>query len=83
MILFIRRAGILLLIMILIVLFLIINIRRSNTVSSNITPTVVIDAGHGSPDGGAIGIKTKVLEEIKTTYPKYTFDAILDADFSD
>lgn len=63
MILVIKRAGILLLLMIFIVTFLILNLYSSESVNSQITPVVVIDAGHGSPDGGAVGTKTKVQEK--------------------
>ena len=34
-------------------------------------------------DANRSDVKDKVLEEIRNKYPKYQFDAILDADYSD
>jgi len=62
-ILFIKRAGLLLLLMIFVVTFLIINLYTPQSANSVIKQSVVIDAGHGSPDGGAVGTETGILEK--------------------
>ena len=61
--LFLRRSAILLITMILIVSYLIINLRASEPVISTDAFTVVIDAGHGNPDGGCKGNVTGTLEK--------------------
>ncbi len=63
MVLFIKRSSILFVIMILVVSYLILNLRVSRPVSGVITPLVILDAGHGAPDGGSTGVKTGVLEK--------------------
>lgn len=63
MILVVKRAGLLLVLMVLIVSFLILNLGNYTPASTGISHTVVIDAGHGSPDGGSTGINSGVYEK--------------------
>lgn len=63
MVLLIKRSSIVLIVMILVVTYLIVNLRKSKPVSGVVTPVIVLDAGHGSPDGGSKGINTGVLEK--------------------
>lgn len=63
MILFIKRSAMLLIAMILIVTYLIINLRKVEPVVSTGSLTVVVDAGHGEPDGGVAGKTTGALEK--------------------
>jgi len=63
MVLMIKRSSIVLIVMSLVVTYLIINLRKSAPVNSVVTPAIVLDAGHGAPDGGSTGIKTGVLEK--------------------
>ncbi len=57
-----QRTGILLIIMIIIVSFLVAKLYRNMPAMNEKINTVVLDAGHGMPDGGAVGSVKKVLE---------------------
>lgn len=62
----IKRGGILFLAIIVIVTFLVFSLytpRAQETVSTAHGAVIVIDPGHGAPDGGAQGIKTEALEK--------------------
>ncbi len=60
-----KRGGILFLALLVIVSFLIFTVRREPSVetAAETADIIIIDAGHGAPDGGAQGIKTGVLEK--------------------
>ncbi len=60
-----KRGGILFLALLVIVSFLIYTLRapEAENVAAESGSAIVIDAGHGDPDGGAVGAKTGVLEK--------------------
>ncbi len=60
-----KRGGILFIVLLLIVSFLIYTLYApdADEAAAARAETIVIDAGHGSPDGGAVGTKTGVLEK--------------------
>lgn len=60
-----KRGGILFLALLVIVSFLIFTLRREPSVetAAENTDIIVIDAGHGAPDGGARGVNTGILEK--------------------
>ncbi len=57
-----QRTFILLIIMVIIVSFLVAKLYRDIPAMNEKINTVVLDAGHGMPDGGAVGSVKKVLE---------------------
>ncbi len=62
----IKRGGILFLAILVIVTFLVFSLyapRTKEAVSTVHGAEIVIDPGHGAPDGGAQGVKTGVLEK--------------------
>lgn len=62
MIVVIKRGGLLLLAMIMIVAFLIFSLRKTVPAISINPNTIIVDAGHGEPDGGSVG-KLGILEK--------------------
>ncbi len=59
-----KRGGILFLALLVIVSFLIYTLRAPDAESAAFAgETIVIDAGHGDPDGGAVGKQTGALEK--------------------
>lgn len=60
-----KRGGILFLALLVIVSFLIFTLRKEPTVKTAAEggEIILVDAGHGAPDGGAVGAKTGVLEK--------------------
>ncbi len=60
-----KRGALLFFALLLIVSFLIYSLYNPKTkeTSAPLSGAIVVDAGHGAPDGGAVGAKTGVLEK--------------------
>ncbi len=58
-----KRGAILFITIMLIVTFLVFTLRGRENADAVATNGIVIDAGHGTPDGGAVGDKSGVLEK--------------------
>ncbi len=60
-----KRGGILFLALLVIISFLVFSLRKPEAVqTAQVAENVIlIDAGHGTPDGGAVGAKSGVLEK--------------------
>lgn len=65
MLIILKRGGILFIVLLLLVTLLTCTIRKPEAVPSaaSADSVIVIDAGHGAPDGGAVGKNTDVLEK--------------------
>ncbi len=65
MLIILKRGGILFLVLVVIVAFLIYTLRppKAESAATDVRGVIVIDPGHGEPDGGAVGTKTGVLEK--------------------
>ncbi len=65
MLIILKRGGILFLALLVIVSFLIFSLRPGEAAetAANAQAVILIDAGHGEPDGGATGAKTGALEK--------------------
>lgn len=65
MLIILKRGGILFIVLLLLVILLSYTVRKPDAVPSaaNADNRIVIDAGHGAPDGGAVGKNTGALEK--------------------
>lgn len=62
MLLIVKRGGIIFIVLMLILCMLLFSIREETASTNAADSVVIIDAGHGAPDGGAVG-KSGVLEK--------------------
>ena len=62
MLLILKRGGIIFIVLVLILCMLLFSIREETASTNAADSVIIIDAGHGAPDGGAVG-KSGVLEK--------------------